>query len=108
MQGTNAIAKVLKSEGVEYLTCFPNNAIIEGAASEGIRPICARTERVAVNIADGLSRASSGRRIGVCAVQYGPGCENAFSGVAQAYADASRSCFCRARSSASGRASRRT
>jgi len=89
MQGTNAIAKVLKSEGVEYLTCFPNNAIIEGAASEGIRPICARTERVAVNIADGLSRASNGRRIGVCAVQYGPGCENAFSGVAQAYADAS-------------------
>ena len=78
MQGKDAIAKVLKSEGVEYLACFPVNAIIEGAASEGIRPICARTERVAVNIADGLSRVSSGRRIGVCAVQYGPGCENAF------------------------------
>ncbi len=89
MQGKDAIAKVLKSEGVEYLACFPVNAIIEGAASEGIRPICARTERVAVNIADGLSRVSSGRRIGVCTVQYGPGCENAFSGVAHAYADAS-------------------
>lgn len=89
MQGKDVIARVLKAEGVQSLTCFPNNAIIEGVAAEGIRPICARTERVAVNIADGLSRVSSGRRIGVCAVQYGPGCENAFSGVAHAWADAS-------------------
>jgi acetolactate synthase-1/2/3 large subunit len=56
---------------------------------EGIRPICARTERVAVNIADGFARVSSGRRIGVVAVQYGPGAENAFGAVAQAYSDAS-------------------
>ena len=56
---------------------------------EGIRPICARTERVAVNVADGLSRVSGGRRIGVCAVQYGPGAENAFGAVAQAYSDGS-------------------
>ena len=89
MLGKNAIANILKLEGVEQLTCFPNNAIIESAAEAGIRPICARTERVAVNIADGLSRVSGGRRIGVCAVQYGPGSENQFSGVAQAYSDAS-------------------
>ncbi|MBI4594037.1 MAG: hypothetical protein HY728_07455, partial [Candidatus Rokubacteria bacterium] len=75
MQAKTAIAKILKQEGVEHLTCFPNNAIIEAGAVEGIRPVCARTERVAVNIADGFSRVSSGRKIGVCAVQYGPGSE---------------------------------
>ena len=89
MDGKTAVAKILKAEGVEHLLCFPNNALIEAAAIEGIRPICARTERVAVNIADGLSRVSSGRRIGVVAVQYGPGAENAFGAVAQAYSDAS-------------------
>lgn len=82
-----AVARILKAEGVETLTCFPNNAVIEAAAVEGIRPVCARTERVAVNIADGLARVSSGRRVGVCAVQYGPGAENAFGAVAQAFSD---------------------
>ncbi|MBI2544732.1 MAG: thiamine pyrophosphate-binding protein, partial [Candidatus Rokubacteria bacterium] len=89
MDAKTAVAKILKVEGVEHLLCFPNNALIEAAAVEGIRPICARTERVAVNIADGLSRVSSGRRVGVVAVQYGPGAENAFGAVAQAYSDAS-------------------
>jgi acetolactate synthase-1/2/3 large subunit len=89
MQGRTAIAKILKLEGVESLACFPNNAVIEAGAVEFIRPICARTERVAVNIADGFSRVSSGRRIGVCAMQYGPGSENAFGGIAQAYSDGS-------------------
>ncbi len=89
MQGKSVIANILKLEGVESFVCFPNNAIIEAAAEIGIRPICARTERVAVNMADGLSRVSSGRSIGVCAVQYGPGSENAFGGVAQAYSDSS-------------------
>ena len=51
MQAKTAIAKILKLEGVDHLACFPNNAIIEAGAVEGIRPICARTERVAVNIA---------------------------------------------------------
>lgn len=53
MQGKTAIANILKLEGVESFVCFPNNAIIEAAAEIGIRPICARTERVAVNIAEG-------------------------------------------------------
>jgi thiamine pyrophosphate-dependent acetolactate synthase large subunit-like protein len=88
MKGKAALAKILKIEGLEFLTCFPNNPLLDAAAAEDIRPITARTERVAVNIADGYSRVSSGRRIGVCAVQYGPGIENAFGGIAQAYSDA--------------------
>ena len=39
-------------------------------------------------MADAVSRISSGEQIGVFAMQHGPGTENAFGGVAQAYADA--------------------
>ncbi len=87
MKGTEAIANVLKAEGVEFLPCFPLNQIIDTAAAIGIKPIVTRTERVAVNIADGYSRMANGRKIGVVAVQYGPGAENGFGGVAQAFAD---------------------
>ena len=87
MDGKTAVAKVLKKEGVDFITCFPTNPLIEAVAIEGIRPIKSRTERVAVGIADGFTRASFGRRNGVCMVQNGPGSENAFAGVAQAFAD---------------------
>jgi thiamine pyrophosphate-dependent acetolactate synthase large subunit-like protein len=89
MNGAGAIANILKAEGTEYLFCFPANAIIDACAGVGIRPIVARTERTLVNMADGYSRASNGGRIGVAAVQHGPGAENAFAGVAQAFADGS-------------------
>jgi thiamine pyrophosphate-dependent acetolactate synthase large subunit-like protein len=87
MKCTEAIARIIKAEGVDFITCFPLNQIIDAAAALNIRPIVARHERVVVNIADGYSRMTSGRKIGVSAVQYGPGGENAFSAVAQAYGD---------------------
>src|SRR5207248_6149657 len=67
--------------------CFPANTLIDACAAEGIRPILTRTERTLVNMADGYSRVSNGRRIGVAVVQHGPGCENAFAGLAQAFSD---------------------
>jgi thiamine pyrophosphate-dependent acetolactate synthase large subunit-like protein len=87
MQGVAAIAKILKMEGVEFISGFPQNAVFEAGAKEGIRPIMSRNERVGVGIADGFTRASFGRRNGVCAMQSGPGVENAFSGVAQAFSE---------------------
>jgi thiamine pyrophosphate-dependent acetolactate synthase large subunit-like protein len=87
MRAINAIGKILKIEGIEFISGFPMNPIFEAGAEEGIRPILSRNERVGVGIADGYTRASLGQRIGVCAVQYGPGVENAFSGVAQAFGD---------------------
>jgi thiamine pyrophosphate-dependent acetolactate synthase large subunit-like protein len=89
MKAAAAIADILKAEGTEYLFCFPVNALIDECARAGIRPIVARTERTLVNMADGYSRTSNGRRIGVAAVQHGPGAENAYAGVAQAFADGS-------------------
>ena len=87
MKGSEIIANVLKAEGVEFLTCFPHSSVIDSGAGVGIRSVVARTERVAVNIADGFSRMTGGRKIGVCAVQFGPGAENSFGAVAQAYSD---------------------
>jgi acetolactate synthase-1/2/3 large subunit len=87
MKGVDAIATILKREGVEYLFCFPNNSLIDACARAGIRPIMARTERTLINMADGYSRTTHGERVGVAVVQAGPGSENAFGGVAQAYAD---------------------
>src|SRR4051794_2579425 len=89
MKAAAAVASVLKAEGTEFLFCFPVNALIDEAARLGVRPIVPRTERTLVNMADGYSRATNGRRIGVAAVQHGPGAENAYSGVAQAFADGS-------------------
>ena len=82
-----AIAKILKAEGVEWLAAFPMQTLIDAAAREGIRPIVTRQERAGVNMADGYSRVMNGRRIGVFTMQRGPGAENAFSGVAQGFAD---------------------
>ena len=87
MRAASAIARILRCEGVELVSCFPGNPLIEACAREGIRPVVTRTERGAVNIADGFSRVAGGGRIGVCLVQEGAGIESSFAGVAQAYAD---------------------
>ena len=88
MQTIDAIAQILKQEGIEYLSAFPTTPVIEAAATVGIRPIICRQERVGVGIGDGYARVKNGRPPGVFAMQYGPGAENAFAGVATAFSDA--------------------
>src|SRR5260370_31854077 len=78
---------MLRREGTEFLSCYPRNPLIEACAALDIRPILCRQERVGVGIADGYSRIKRGKRNGVFAAQAGPGIENAFPGVAQAYAE---------------------
>jgi acetolactate synthase-1/2/3 large subunit len=87
MNGYDVVAKILKAEGVEFLSAFPAQDLIEASAKIGIRPIICRQERTGVNIADGFSRVMNGRKFGVFTMQQGPGAENCFAGVAQAYAD---------------------
>jgi acetolactate synthase-1/2/3 large subunit len=87
MKVADAIAQVLLAEGVEYLFAYPVNHIIEAAAEVGIRPIIVRQERIGLHMADAISRMTSGQKIGVFCMQSGPGAENAFGGVAQAYGD---------------------
>jgi thiamine pyrophosphate-dependent acetolactate synthase large subunit-like protein len=87
MNVSAAIAEILKREGVELLFAYPRNKVIEAAAEANIRPIIVRQERIAVHMADAVARLSRGQRIGVFACQHGPGIENAFGSVAQAYSE---------------------
>ena len=87
MNGYGAISKILKKEGVEWIACFPNNPLIEAVAKEGIRPIMFRQERGGIMAADGYSRTMMGEKFGVFACQGGPGAENSYGGIAQAFAD---------------------
>ena len=87
MKASDAIVEILKREGVNTLFCFPTTSIIENAVAGGIRPIICRQERVGVDMADGYARVTNGRPPGVFAMQYGPGAENAFPGIATTYSD---------------------
>src|SRR6476659_8363396 len=83
------IADLMQREGAEAIVGFPENRLLNSAALVGMRPIITRTERVAVNIADGFARATNGERFVPCVTQYGPGAEAAFAAVAQAFGDRS-------------------
>ncbi len=87
MEVNRAVAKILKMEGVEVATGFPNVPLQEAMAKEGIRLITFRNERVAVEASIGYARTSFGKRIGVSSVQGGPGLEVAFAGLREAYSD---------------------
>ena len=87
MNGVTAIANILKMEGVEFVGCVPYQPLLEAVAIAGIRPIIFRQEGTGVHMVDGYARVTNGKRTGVFLMQNGPGAENAFGGVAQAYAD---------------------
>lgn len=87
MNSNNHIAKILKGEGVQWVSCYPSNPLIEAVAQEGIRPIAFRHERGAVMAADGYSRVSDRKRFGVVLMQSQAGAENSVGGLAQANAD---------------------
>lgn len=87
MKAVEAIAEILKREGVDMILGYPVNHILEYAARADIRSIIVRQERIGLHMADAISRMTSGDKLGVFAMQHGPGSENAFGGVAQAFGD---------------------
>jgi acetolactate synthase I/II/III large subunit len=88
MRTIDAIAEILKLEGINILPSFPTTPVIEAAAAAGIKPFICRQERVGVGIADGWTRVRNGQPAGAFAMQYGPGAENAYAGVTTAFSDA--------------------
>jgi acetolactate synthase-1/2/3 large subunit len=87
MKVSAAIAEILRREGVDTLFAYPRNPVIEEAAKAGIRPVIVRQERTGLHMADALSRMTRGKRMGAFAMQHGPGTENAYGGVAQAFSE---------------------
>ena len=87
MKAVEAISEILKREGIGTIIGYPVNHVLEYAAHLDIRPIIVRQERVGLHMADAISRMTSGGTIGVFAMQHGPGSENAYGGIAQAYGE---------------------
>lgn len=87
MKVGEAIVEILKREGVDVVIGYPVNHILEYAARADIRPIVVRQERTGIHMADAISRLTSGRKIGVFVMQLGPGTENSYGGIAQAYSE---------------------
>jgi len=87
MNVAQVAAEILKREGTEYLLAYPLNPLTESAAAAGIRPIIVRQERVGVHMADAISRLTQGDKVGIFCCQAGPGVENAFGAIAQAWSE---------------------
>jgi acetolactate synthase I/II/III large subunit len=87
MNVAQVTAEILKREGVDTLMTYPLNPLTESAAAADIRPIVVRQERIGVHMADAISRMTSGGKVGVFCCQAGPGIENAFGAVAQAWSE---------------------
>ena len=87
MTGTELIAKILKEEGIDMVTCFPSNDLIEALSIEDIRPVMFRHERGAIMAADGFSRMNDRKKFGVALMQHQAGAENSFGAIAQAFSD---------------------
>src|SRR3954447_22856520 len=83
----DAITEILKREGISTLFSFPTTPIIEAAVAGGTRPGICRHEAGGAPKAAGCARVTNGNPPGVFAMQYGPGAENAFAGIASAYSD---------------------
>ncbi|MBL7118914.1 hypothetical protein ISS96_02770 [Candidatus Bathyarchaeota archaeon] len=86
------MVRILKTEGVTWVSTFPVSGINNACGEEGIQNLMMRTERFAVAVADGYSRVSNGKQIGVCSVQGGmnaAGLQAAYGAMAQAFEDSS-------------------
>jgi len=77
VKAIDAIARILKIEGAEFLSAYPTTPLIEAVAKAEIRPVLCRQERVGVGIADGYARVTNGKKLAAFCMQYGPGAENA-------------------------------
>ena len=93
MNGAQVIASILKAQGVEFVPFYPASELAEALAEVGIRLVLTRQERVAGNIADGISRSTGGRKLGVWNVQHSAGAENAYSAVAHSFTDSTPTLF---------------
>ncbi len=86
------LARILKAEGVPWVSSFPTCNVNNSLGEEGVPLIMMRDERYAVAVADGFSRVTNGKRIGVCTVMGSlnpAGLQMAYGALAQAYEDGS-------------------
>ena len=92
IKAANGVARILKAEGVPWVSCYPTNHVNNALGEEGVRIFMMGEERFAVAVADGYSRVTCGRQIGVCTVMSNlnaAGIQMAYGAIAQAWEDSS-------------------
>src|SRR5437660_9842588 len=92
IKAVNGFARTLKSEGVPWVSCYPTSPVNNAVGEEGVPIVMMGEERFAVAVADGFSRVTCGKQIGVCTVMAGlnaAGIQMAYGAVAQAWEDSS-------------------
>ena len=92
IKAVNGFARTLKSEGVPWVSCYPTSPVNNALGEEGVPILMMGEERFAVAVADGFSRVTCGKQIGVCTVMAGlnaAGIQMAYGAVAQAWEDSS-------------------
>src|SRR5947209_3226867 len=92
IKAANGFARILKSEGIPWVSCYPTNHVNNALGEEGVPILVMGEERFAVAVADGFSRVTSGKRIGVCTVMANlnaAGIQMAYGAIAQAWEDSS-------------------
>ena len=62
MKVIDAVARILKIEGAEFLSAYPTTPLIEAAAKAEIRPVLCRQERVEDRLGQRQPRKHEGER----------------------------------------------
>jgi thiamine pyrophosphate-dependent acetolactate synthase large subunit-like protein len=92
IKAANGVARILKAEGIPWVSCYPTNHVNNALGEEGMRILMMGEERFAVAVADAYSRVTCGKRIGVCTVMSNlnaAGIQMAYGAIAQAWEDSS-------------------
>jgi len=92
IQAVNGIARILKAEGIPWVSCYPTSPVNNALGEEGVPILMMGEERFAVAVADAFSRVTCGKQIGACTVMAGlnaAGIQMAYGAIAQAWEDSS-------------------
>ncbi len=92
IKAVNGFARILKAEGIPWVSCYPTSPVNNALGEEGVPILMMGEERFAVAVADGFSRVTCGKQIGACTVMAGlnaAGIQMAYGAVAQAWEDSS-------------------
>ena len=92
IQAVNGLARILKAEGIPWVSCYPTSPVNNALGEEGVPILMMGEERFAVAVADAFSRVTSSKQIGACTVMAGlnaAGIQMAYGAIAQAWEDSS-------------------
>src|SRR5512145_1071308 len=92
VKAANGFARILKAEGIPWVSCYPTNHVNNALGEEGVPILMMGEERFAVAVADAYSRVTCGKQVGVCTVMANlnaAGIQMAYGAIAQAWEDSS-------------------